>query len=248
MELALSLGLNRPLGQGFNPSMIAGNEVWYDAADATTFLLNGSLVVEWYDKSGNSYKVHQLTASKQPAYTEQVNGLNVVTFDGTSDYLQSVGNLDIFRQPYTMFFAGSFGGTAQDMFSWISGSNSGIDFNASNLVNKARFLHRFPRGLSGGDDLTPTTPIVYDTFTIFGMTRDSGKNMEMFYDGVSVGTLAGSDNFFDSGSEYILGALTLSGTRYLDGKIGEIAIYDRLLTDTDLAQMHNYLLTRWGVS
>jgi hypothetical protein len=64
--------------------------LWLDAADTNKVTLNGSAVSQWSDKSGNNRHATQSTGSLQPAYTTAgLNGLNVVTFDGSDDYLEA---------------------------------------------------------------------------------------------------------------------------------------------------------------
>lgn len=47
----------------WSPSSLSPN-VWVDAADASTFTLDGSLVSEWRDKSGNNRHFSQSGASR----------------------------------------------------------------------------------------------------------------------------------------------------------------------------------------
>jgi hypothetical protein len=62
--------------------------LWLDAADASTVTTVSGNVSQWNDKSGNSRHVAQGTAGSRPAYTSAgLNGLNVITFDGTADHL-----------------------------------------------------------------------------------------------------------------------------------------------------------------
>ena len=62
--------------------------LWLDAADASTVTTVSGNVSQWNDKSGNGRNVAQGTAGSRPAYTSAgLNGLNVITFDGTADQL-----------------------------------------------------------------------------------------------------------------------------------------------------------------
>jgi hypothetical protein len=64
--------------------------LWLDASDAATVTLSGSDVTQWDDKSGNGNHVTQSTSGNRPDYdttTNIVNGLNVITFDGSDDFL-----------------------------------------------------------------------------------------------------------------------------------------------------------------
>jgi hypothetical protein len=62
-------------------------QLWLDAADAGTITIDTG-VSQWNDKSGNGYNVVQATTSEQPALlTAELNGLDIVSFNGSSDYL-----------------------------------------------------------------------------------------------------------------------------------------------------------------
>lgn len=64
-------------------------KAWFDASDAASVTLDASAVTQWNDKSGNGYHLSQATGANQPTYTTAgLNGLNVITFDGTNDTLQ----------------------------------------------------------------------------------------------------------------------------------------------------------------
>jgi len=62
--------------------------LWLDAADASTVTTVSNAVSEWRDKSGNARHATQSTAGERPTYTSAgQNGLNVLTFDGSNDWL-----------------------------------------------------------------------------------------------------------------------------------------------------------------
>lgn len=65
-------------------------QLWLDASDSSSVTLNGSTVSQWNDKSGNGNHATQTTAANQPTYTSAgLNGFNVITFDGTNDFMDA---------------------------------------------------------------------------------------------------------------------------------------------------------------
>ena len=75
-----------------------------DTTSLTTFCsgTNG-FVKTWYDQSGNGYDATQTTASAQPQIVSSgsvilENGNPAITFDGTDDYLQNLGNTILLRE------------------------------------------------------------------------------------------------------------------------------------------------------
>ncbi len=82
---------NSRRGTSFSPTSIPNLALWLDAADASTFTLDGSNNVEqWRDKSGGGRHVNQSTMANRPSYvTGVLNGLPVVRPDGINDWLES---------------------------------------------------------------------------------------------------------------------------------------------------------------
>ncbi|MCA9247495.1 MAG: PEP-CTERM sorting domain-containing protein [Planctomycetales bacterium] len=76
-----------------SPTQISGNVLWLDGADVDGDGLAGGNffpggVATWVDKSGNGNNISQASGSLQPTnLTNTINGNQVVTFDGTGDYL-----------------------------------------------------------------------------------------------------------------------------------------------------------------
>ena len=63
---------------------------WYDASDASTFTLSGSIVVEWRDKSGNGRHLNTDTdTSRRPTFgSTEFNSLAGVRYDNVADFQQ----------------------------------------------------------------------------------------------------------------------------------------------------------------
>jgi hypothetical protein len=232
-----------------SPAFSANLELWLDLSDISTMTLNGGDISQIDDKSGNNRHATQVTASEQPAYSLGTqNGRNAATLDGVDEWLAGP-ILDVFRQPYTIFMVISLSAASQSFFAWTEGGGHGLNLSSSNQANKIRALHRFPYGSVGGDDTVSSATYVYGTPVLFTVVRDSGFNEEVFFNGVSVGTLAGSDNFFNTpGNGYAIGRLgiTLAG-RYTNGNFNELAVYSRELPAQERSSRENGLIRKWGL-
>jgi hypothetical protein len=82
--------------------MIPGLRTWYDAADSGS-ITTATGVTTLLDKSGNGVHQSQATGSQQPAYTNTINGLRVLTFDGADDEMTASANSAINLSSMTMF-------------------------------------------------------------------------------------------------------------------------------------------------
>lgn len=81
----------------WTPANAANLIAWYDASDADTITESGGNVSQWRDKSGNARHLNQDTASNQPEWGlgPQINGMNVIDYDGTFDQMFVDGLSDI---------------------------------------------------------------------------------------------------------------------------------------------------------
>lgn len=72
--------------RAFEPTEILGLKAWYDASTLTG--ADGSSVSAWLDQSGNEAHMYQSTSAAQPTLqTNELNGRNVVRFDGVDDFM-----------------------------------------------------------------------------------------------------------------------------------------------------------------
>lgn len=95
----------------FDPRSIGNLAYWLDASDASTITTVSGNVSEWRSKVGTSLVASQTVALNRPAYTTAGrNGRNVVTFDGSNDFL-TTSTLSI-NQPFTIVWIGNSTGSA----------------------------------------------------------------------------------------------------------------------------------------
>ena len=94
----------------FDPTSIADWGAWYNAADTSSISLSGSEVTQWNDLSGNGHHATQGTSTRRPlSGTRTLNGLNVLDFDGSNDFLIHNGIASSFAgedKPFTIFQVG----------------------------------------------------------------------------------------------------------------------------------------------
>ena len=120
--------------------------LWLDAADLTTITTVDSAVAQWNDKSGNGRNAAQSTAGSRPLLTT-VNGLPVIQFDGTDDFLSIASAFFPSGAPSGVSFI--IGAVAQENsggFGGVISSNPGGDGNngCGLLINNDRTYALFP--------------------------------------------------------------------------------------------------------
>lgn len=89
----IELGFKILTYQAFSPTDISGIKAWYDASTLTG--ADGSSVSQWLDQSGNEAHMFQGTSAARPTLqTNELNGRNVVRFDGVDDFLNMTAPFD----------------------------------------------------------------------------------------------------------------------------------------------------------
>lgn len=234
----------------FNPKNISGCQLWFDAADITTFTFNGSAVSSWRDKSANGYSVGQATGGNQPTYaTNLLNGLPGIQLS-LSTYLYQLGsNMPNFASASaitvfivakngssypsggwnivnTMYFTGGSGATLRYHFSFGYGATNGVTLYVSNT------------------QIGQTTAVPLNTNAIIGFTASAaGENIDVNgtitnYAGVAPISAADSTWFIFGDAR---------GTLVADVNIYEFVGYSTTLTTAQRQQVEGYLAWKWGL-
>jgi len=227
---------------------------WYDTSNEANLSLVGSAITKFLDISGNNNSTDdQGTAAARPTYTtNQINGLSCAVFDG-GDYIASTSVIPALMngsdKAVTVFCvseqttAGTFG------YQYIWGRSSSI-----NPLCGLRYENTTVYKVLKRDDAAtlkePTggTPVSgapnISSMVINGTTVDLYINntLRITAGDIDVGTLT-IDNF-TIGASYRNAVASL----WLNGKIGEMLIYNRALTSTEVTLVTRYLGNKWGIT
>ena len=221
--------------QAFSPNKLSDLILWLDASDLATIIESGGNVSQWNDKSSNANNVVQTFGSKQPVTgVDTINGINALTFDGDDDFLQRTtftgGQIN---QPNTIFLAWELpvllGVTAR----MIDGSAARHIIDVSSTDRWRMWAGNFLDG-SPRDANTP-----YYTSSIFNIA-----NTEGYINGVlDITGAAGTNNL----NGITIAAQNTGTSSFLNVKMGEIIIYDRLIPTAERLEMENYLSNKWRI-
>ena len=222
-----------------------GLEVWLDGADDDTFAYGtGTDVTRWSDKSGNGNDVVQTTAANMPTRipytTVTANPCSVVDFNGSTDSLSSTTTVDLATPGvYTQIVVWSCDVASGDagLISINNNLSSGITSHAGNSV------YRYYG--SGGYNLATyslSTGNFYITGKVFPGAGGSVTKVG-FQDGTKATSVGAT------GVGHASGVLRLGQqSTYFNGKIAEVIIYTRALSDAEMAQIHTYLNQKWNIN
>jgi hypothetical protein len=261
-----------------NPTSITGLQLWLDASDSGTLYnatSGGSLVAadgsvaRWEDKSGNARHATQSTAGNRPVRKTAIqNGLDVLRFDGTDDFLDSTDFLDLTSgQAMTAFvvlkrastggnhqilskygFSNANDDSTQKGWNWMFLSTDRIRANFTSVANDG-----FSTRLS---DSTVTA----SSFTVLALKSSAGSlSSSMLYRNSSVvassATAADMETLSDTTYAITIGALRYTfnsaADKYLqfaNADYAEVIIYNSALSDANRAAVESYLIGKWGIS
>jgi len=235
MYLAWKWGLPTPLST-FSPTNITGLNLWLDAADTSTLLLNGSNVTQWNDKSGNGRNFYQAVTSNQPTLSNSaINSLPSVAFTVSqnivsSSFVVSPGNNS------TLFFV------VQETSLANAGNSafftSTTNYNRLLLMNRTSATCNIVWYYNGYGYETNINAVV--TPALYVMNANSSF-ANFYYNGTfnsqavptNSATVATSDTYRVGGGWI--------------GYISEIIFFSNQLTTAQQQQVEGYLGWKWGI-
>ena len=261
--MPMSPRLLRPRAAGgFDPRSIANLTLWLDAQDSATLVTTSGQVSQWTDKSGAGRTVNQTTANNRPTlFTSSgdaqtttaatINGKQALFFDGVNDVLvQAPRNLTRNIGGFTAFFVCEFNA--------ISGT-PGLLFHTGTNIRQSLYLNSnewnvatrrvgadslSSQSSSGGTVATGTPYLVRNTVdyqTAAIRLFANGTQRISATAGWGTGTSADEDM-----STVNIGLHSAAG--YLNGKIGAVLFYQRVLSDSEALAVERDLAGRWGIT
>lgn len=217
----------------FSPLDIPDYAQWLDAADSSTFTVDGSTNVEqWRDKSGFGRHVSQDDAAKRPSYVSNVqNGLPGVLIDSTDDKLAGYTNT---VNPCTWFIVHRWNGSTRDtrLATNVGVNQVGLGLS-SNSANNLSFVREGVAWTNSGFSPGNGTNRIY---------RVAFANPNSTYWTWTGGTETQRQTLALTGSS--------GGTTGFDfpGHHFERILYHRALTTDEINQVYAYLSAKWGIT
>ena len=217
---------------------------WYDAANTSSITSSSGFVSEWADSSGNGINAVQATGSLQPAYGPVVcNGIIVPYFN--VDRL--VANASLVGNALTVFTVGSKESQG-GLFSysrWASIWKDGA--GANDYANTDAILGVWANTIyaySNNAAIATISSSAVNTIQNSALRLD-GSNVKTWSNGsTATGTASTSLN----ADRITIGDASLgTGDSYLNGFVAEHIIYNRALTDQEVADVQTYLANKWNL-
>jgi len=226
----------------YSPRIITNGLVLYlDAANTRSYPGSGTT---WSDlsRSGNNG-----TLINGPTFNS-ANGGSIV-FDGTNDYVQ-VNNTTAASFTLNCWVRSTANGSSSpgqpayfgSGIMWSDVSGAGNDFVLAMTGNVAAWF-------TGNPDVSinDTTPINTGAWFYLSATKDGPSGIKSIYINGQL-RVSGScnANVLNANSKINIGGNTLDG-RYYNGRIAQVAIYNKTLSSTEILQNYNATKTRFGL-
>ena len=239
--------------QSFVPTQIPGCQLWFDAADTTTFTFgSGTAVSEWRDKSSNAYSVIQATAGSRPSLTSNAqNFLPGIQFQSNYYLYQSATSMPNFTTgDSTSVFMAARNATNNDSWNIINT----IWFDIAGLAATQRYHFSFNQNTTDGTTLYTNSNLVGQVTSnavaasanaILGFTTSATSQTihtngsTNSYSGTTLPNATGNTDFiFGDARNNAASANTM---------IFEMVGYNTQITTAQRQQLEGYFAWKWGM-
>jgi hypothetical protein len=250
--------MERDLGQflfviegSWTPEAIT-TELWLDGADASTITLNGSVVSQWNDKSGNGRNATQSDNSKRPEYiANSINGRYALDWDGVDDSMEVSGAISTSLQSV---MSGDDTHSVAMVLEADVISNSPVIFH----VPESSWEFLIEINASGGGLYWGYTTSAYRTYstgdfvsitkpTFFVLTKSGSSTGDAYSAGSLVSSY--SVNFGATPtmtSNFLIGSYSSASYNY-NGRIAEIIVSNETWDTETRQRVEGYLAHKWGL-
>ena len=245
----------------WNPSYIS-TSAWYDPSDAST-ITTATGVSQLDDKSGNNHHLTQENGAEQPEIgARTLNNLNLIHFNGSNHFMTNYtldygsGSPDI--QMIGVILSDGDGSNVGYYFGYSDGiggvgggPGEGQVFSASDTGSSA---NRYYTGRYFNGYQSTTKAFTAGQAFIVSHAYPAGSTHvqnEIYIDGTSEVTTGNNNtgllNFAGTNNQMCIGKAHALGVNYLEGAIGEIIMFNSILSEENRQKLEGYLAWKWGL-
>jgi hypothetical protein len=247
----------------FSPHDLGNLELWF-AADHIS-ASDADKIATWADSSGNGRDAAQATADSKPEFkTNIVNGLPVLRFDGTDDYMtisDFVFSVGVNPTGLSVFVVAEYDAIPPIAYPPIIGH---FDTNSQRAwsIGGTTLTGRMRGKVSEDGDNTKSkhyksgsAPAASGDFFIGAMVFGSSA-LSLYVNGVKENPSKDIDGTVDeihnSTADLTIGAELNGGSvranSYMAGDIAEIIVYDQKLDDGERSRVERYLSNKYDIN
>jgi len=228
----------------FKATDISGCSLWLDGADNSTKNIVNGKILNWTDKTTNK-DFFAVNSDNAPIPGALMNGLETVNFLDAISYMRHSGSIT-YREAFIACKLKQNNKLGQIIGSYSQGIHLAVDMRSNE-----GFYGTFSFDGNGIAGASARFALNGDDYTIneYGNTGDTDVGSVTL--GVDIPqsiSLIWKNN--TTTTDHYIGVLLTSfpvDAHSIDGLLGEIIIYDRLLTDEERATIRAYQNQKWGI-
>lgn len=232
----------------FHPTDIDDLIGWWDPSQEGTITpdpISDLIVTSIADLSGSNNTLAQETFTNMPTTgTNKIHGLNVIQFDGANDFL--VATLESLSSDLTIFDVCKMedANNVNDSI-YCFNSTSDADFQVQAETIDKFFAQINSSGLGGGGGCQMNTSVHNkDLLLTHRLELDSG--MTCYRDGILQTGTSVYTTTIDS-DQFLNIATNRAGSTHIEMSQGELIVYNRALDTSEINEVTNYLMFKWGL-
>jgi hypothetical protein len=250
--MAMNPRLLRPTASGFNPKTIAGLSAWWDSTDNSKITTDTG-VSAWVDKV-NGYTLAQSIGANQPTISS-INGKQAFDYNGSTQVLTSTdaGLVALATgasvPPTTIFYVVRID-VAGQVFPVVFGNTSNAAPFYSAIHPDGGSLWRTSYRNNASSIVNTNSTAQYAASTPYVIATSTSSDI--------VGRVNGAQ-VVSASSTAAAGAITVnvlavgalvrtSAASFLNGQVGDVLIYNRVLTASEIQRVERWLSAKFGIT
>jgi hypothetical protein len=234
------------------PTDIAGCVGWWDASEASTLFaadtgdtLATTTVGRWANRGtlGSAADLLQATSGSRPETGVNTrNGRNVLSFDGSSDFMQRAFTL---AQPCTVFLVFSYSSAYSATSTLIDGAGNGNTFRFATISNTSSI---FVTG-AGTPQFNLTNWGALNTWQQASFVGSGAASASLARrDGLTSIGGSGATATTTQPNGLTIASWGAFGLQYAHAQYAEVIAFDSALSAANIARVESYLASKWAIS
>lgn len=226
---------------------IADSTIWLESSLDKSFKENENSdttpITAWYDIRENVDKNNaiQSDSAHTPTYSNTINNIHAVKFDGTSGYLNIANASFLNNSNYTIFVLESRESNKSNNY-FIGDSSSGNESTTNHNLTLGYSAEGTVKHSQSSDNIYTSSISNYASSNgkprIFSFVHDKSVGKKTYINGLLAATSTNTDS--------LTGMTSLKIGNSYQGQLGEIVMFARALTAEERQSIEDYLAKKWS--
>ena len=226
------------------PPLMTTSSLWLDAADtgSNSIQLGSGYVQTWKDKSGYGYDFTQSAGGSRPSpVANGLNGLQVLSFDGTHDHL--ISSTFVLQNAHSIYAVAK---SDNNGYRRILNGNTDGHFLFGNGNGNNNFATLYGESNWNSTGIITNSPVKSVASTSILVVVSDGANVTPYHNGTAQNSMSSSMGGAITG--VTIGKHATASSQYWDGHIAEIIIFNKNHSNSEREEVEGYLAQKWGLT